>query len=126
MITLLLRILLGAAGALGLLVGVRMWMDPVRVGAMMGLSGAGPLGQATLRADVGGFFAAVGVLALAGALRNQAKLFTAPMLMIALALSGRLVAAAVNGVDAMAIPSIVVEAVLVCLFALGRFRLGRT
>ncbi len=125
MMTLILRIILGVAGALGLLIGARMWMDPVKVGEMMGLSGAGPLGQATLRADVGGFFAAVGLLVLAGAIRNQARLFTAPVLMIALALSGRLFAAAVNGVDPMAIRSMVVEAVLVCLFAVGRLRLAK-
>lgn len=124
MMTLILRLVLGLAGALGMLIGARMWMDPAKVGEMMGLAGAGPLGQATLRADVGGFFAAVGVLALAGALRNQARLFTAPVLMIALALSGRLVAMAVNGVDPPAIRSMVIEAVLLGLFALGRLRLG--
>lgn len=124
MIAKLLRLLVALAGALGLLIAARMWMDPARVGAMMGLSGDGPLGAATLRADVGGFFAAAGALALAAAVRNDRRLLTAPVLMIALALSGRCVATAAAGVDARAVPSIIIELALVILFALGRWRLG--
>ena len=119
------RGVVGVAGALGLFLAVRLWVAPAVVGANLGLIGEGPLGQATLRADVGGFFAAVGVFAIAGAARGEARLLTAPLLMVATAIAARLVAAAVNGLDQRAVQAIVVEAVLVAVFGLGRWRLGR-
>jgi len=125
MIANVLRGLIGVLGALSLLISLRMWIDPATVGATMGLAGAGPLGLATLRADVGGFFAAAGLFAVLGAVRNDARLLSAPLAMIAFALCGRLVAAAVNGVDARALPSILIEAALVVVLGAGRLSLAR-
>ncbi len=119
-----LRALLGLLGALAVLTAARLWMDPSTVGAVMGLAGHGPLGLATLRADVGGFFAAAGLFSAAAAWRNNARLLTAPLAMIALALCGRLLAAAVDGLEPRATPSIAIEAAIVVVLAAGRFRLA--
>ncbi len=123
--TLVLRSLVGIIGGLAVMIAARLWIDPTTTGGTMGLIGVGTLGQATLRADVGGFFGAAGAFALVAALRNDGRLLTPPLVMIALALGGRLVAAAVNGVDARATPSIVIEAVLLAALAAGWLKLPR-
>lgn len=118
------RIVVGLIGVAAVLLALRIWVAPAAVGAQLGVAGQGGLGLATLRADVAGFFGAAGVLALAAAVRDDRRLLTAPLLMIALALSGRLVTVVADGLDPAQIPSMVVEAVLLVLLALGRRTLG--
>ncbi|MEZ5938259.1 MAG: hypothetical protein R3C52_08560 [Hyphomonadaceae bacterium] len=115
-----LRVLIGLAGVLALLVAARTWMAPEAMGAQLGLSGDGPLGLASLRADIGGFFAAGGAFALAAAIRNQARLLTPPLVLLSIALCGRLLSFALNGTDAASLPPAAIEAVLVLLFGIGR------
>ena len=116
----LMRGLIGLLGLLGLLLAARFWMDPVKVGGMLGLQPLGLLGLATIRADVAGFFAAVGLVSLAAALRQDRRLLTAPLLMVALAISGRLLTAALGGLPQATIGPIVIEAVLLVVLAFGR------
>ena len=118
------RFLVGAIGVLAILVAVRIWLAPALVGATLGLTPVGGLGLATLRADVAGFFGAAGVLALAGAVRDDGGLLTAPLVMLSLALTGRLVSVAMGGLSAPQVPPMIVEAVLLVLLALGRRSLG--
>lgn len=87
----ILRIVVGLIGVAAVLLALRIWVAPAAVGAQLGLIGQGGLGLATLRADFAGFFGAAGVFALAAALRDDRRLLTAPLLMIALALGGRVV-----------------------------------
>ena len=120
MIKTVLRLLVAVAGVLALVLALRLWADPAAVGAKLGLAGLGALGAATLRADVAGFFAAAGLLAVAGALRDDRRLLTAPALMIALALAGRLLTLAQAGVTPDQVPPTAVEAVLLVLLVAGR------
>lgn len=114
------RIVVGLVGVGALLLAARLWMDPVAAAARLGLAGQGALGLASLRADVGGFFAAAGLLSLAGAIRGEARLLTAPLAMVSLALAGRLLTAATGAYDAQALPAMVVEAMLAVLLGFGR------
>lgn len=121
---LLLRVLAGAAGLVGILIALATWANPAGPPATLGLQGVGGLGEATIRADVAGFFGAFGILALAGAVRSEARLFTAPLLMIAIALAGRLLTVAMSGYEpSMALPMII-EVALLVIFAAGRVFLG--
>lgn len=119
------RILVGVAGLLGMLVALRLWMAPEDVAAQLGIQAAGPLGVASIRADIAGFFAAGGAFSVLAAIRNRAVLLTAPMVLIGLALTGRLITLALNGVSNDMIPPVAVEAVMLAILAFGRMRLAR-
>lgn len=114
-----LRIIVGIAGVLGLLVAARLWMAPAEMAGQLGLSPTGPLGLATIRADMGGFFAAGGAFALAAAIKGRGSLLLPSVVLIALALFGRLVAAAINGFTPEMGPPLAIEAVLLTLFVIG-------
>lgn len=119
------RILVGVAGLLGVLVALRLWMAPEDVAAQLGIQAAGPLGVASIRADIAGFFAAGGAFSMLAAIRNRAVLLTAPMVLIGLALTGRLITLALHGVSNDMIPPLAVEAVMLAILAFGRMRLAR-
>ena len=124
MLRLLPRLLVGALGVLALIGALRIWIDPAIPAATLGLSPIGGLGLATLRADVGGFFAGMGAFALAAAIRNDRRLVTAPLVLVSLALTGRLITAGIEGLAPEMVLPITVEAVLAVLLALGRRTLG--
>jgi hypothetical protein len=116
------RIAVALTGLLLLLIGIGAWIDPVKTGGSLGLSGAPGLGMATLRADLGAFFVGGGGLAIAAAGWRDRGLLTAPVLLIGLALSGRFLAMAVTPFDRAMVPPMVAEAVMLAVFATGRFR----
>ncbi|WP_304170259.1 hypothetical protein [Phenylobacterium aquaticum] len=117
---LVLRLLLGVIGLAALMLTARLWLDPAMAGAKLGVSATGPLGLATLRADLAGFFGVVGGLTLAAAIRADARLLTAPMLLIGAALAGRVITVLVQGLQPEMVGPMVVEAVLVVILAFGR------
>ena len=114
-----LRVVIGLIGAVGALVLLLLWVDPAKIAAGLGLVGQGWQGQSTLRSDVAGFFGGAGLLSLASAVRNDRRLLVAPLLLIAIALAGRFVTIALDGWSSAAIPSIVVEAVLLAIYLAG-------
>jgi hypothetical protein len=120
------RVVIGLFGILFIALGAGFLLDPARAAAGLGVGPLAPLGLATLRGDFFAFFAAGGLLSLVGAIRNDARFLTAPLLMIALTLAGRLITIAVSGFDAAMAPPMVVEAVIVLLLALGSRNLART
>jgi len=114
------RGLVGICGLLALLVAAAVWFNPETAAARLGLSAMDGLGVASLRADLGGFFAAAGALSLAGAIADKARLLTAPLILVAVALCGRALSAALSGFEASMAPPMIVEAVLLAILALGR------
>lgn len=125
MIRMALRVLVGLVGVLAVLIALRLWMDPVAPAAQLGLTGNGGLGLATLRADVAGFFGAAGILSLLAAWLGQARLLTAPLLLITLALTGRLITVVVSGYAPEMLQPMVIEAVLLVILLAGRRALAR-
>ena len=115
------RIAVGATGALLFLLGALAWIDPLRLALKLGVQPAAPLGAATLRADLGAFFAVAGCMAVLAAIRRAPTLLNAPLLLIGLALAGRFLALAVAPFDASMIQPMVAEAFMVAVFAAGRF-----
>lgn len=124
MLRLLPRLLMGALGLFALIGALRIWTDPTIPAATLGLSPIGGLGLASLRADVGGFFGGMGAFALAAAIRDDRRLVTVPLVLVSLALTGRLITAGMEGLAPNMVMPIVVEATLAALFALGRRTLG--
>ena len=116
---LVLRVLVGIAGLLGVLVAARMWLAPAEVAAQLGVAASSPLGLASIRADMGGFFGAGGLFALAAAIKGRGGMLLPSVVLVGLALTGRLVAVATNGfVPEMGAP-MAIEAALLVLFVAG-------
>lgn len=121
---LVIRGAVGLAGVLALLLALQFWLHPATPAAKLGLSPIGALGLATIRADMAGFFGAAGGFALFAAIRAEGRLLTAPLAMIAIALTGRVITVAVQGWSPDLGLPMIVEAVLLVLFAAGRRLLG--
>ena len=119
------RIIVGLVGVLAILLAARFFQSPAAPAAMLGVNPLGELGIATLRGDFGAFFGVCGILALAAAIRNSAALVTAPLLAIALALTGRIVSYAIDGGGAPVLQPMLVELTLLIVFGLGRATLAR-
>lgn len=117
---LVIRALLGVAGLLAVLVAVGFWFDPDTLAGRFGISAQGALGYSTLRADFGALFGGVGLFTIASAVRNSARLLSAPLLLIGVGLCGRLLTIALTGYDATMLQPVIVEIVLITLFATGR------
>lgn len=115
----LVRILLGAAGVLALALGARFWVQPQVAAATLGVLGVNAVGVATIRADLGGFFAAAGVFTLAGAVLGRSRFLAPPLVLLVLALFGRLITLAHDGYDQTMVPPMAVEAALVVLLTMG-------
>ncbi len=114
------RALIGLAGLLGVLLAGRIWVNPVDVAGNLGLGAQNILGIATLRADVAGFFMVTGGFLMAAALKSDARLLLAPTLLVAAALSGRIITFAFTDAAIETLPPMVIEVVLLVLFDYGR------
>lgn len=114
--TMVLRAVVGIAGLLGLLVAVRIWMAPEEVAAQLGVAASSPLGLASIRADMGGFFGAGGLFAVVAAIKGRGGMLLPSVVLIGFALTGRLVAVAINGFTPDMGPPMAIEAVLLVLF----------
>jgi hypothetical protein len=119
------RLVVGLAGLLSLLLAARFFQNPAAPAASLGIAPVGELGTATLRGDFGAFFGACGILALTAAIRNSAALLTAPLLVIAIALSGRVVSYALEAGELAVLQPMLVELTLLIVFGLGRATLAR-
>ncbi|MCC6828933.1 MAG: hypothetical protein IT550_11980 [Novosphingobium sp.] len=119
------RLLVGIAGLLGVLVALRLWMAPEDVALQLGVQPSGPFGRATIRADVAGFFGGAGALSIFAAIRNRAVLLTPPLILVGIALTGRIITAASSSITNEMIPPMAIEAGLLAVLALGRLQLAR-
>ena len=119
------RGLVGLAGLLSLLIASRFWLAPAEIAATMGLAADGPVGLGTIRADMAAFFGAAAILSLTAAIRNEARWLTPVLLLLALALAGRVFNLVSTGGGAALIPPMVIEAVLIGVMGLGRRLLGK-
>src|SRR5262249_43349901 len=116
---LILRVLIGLSGLLFIGLAIGFLIDPARAASNLGVGALTPVGLATLRGDFLGFFGAGGLLTLIGAVRCDVRFLTAPLLMIALTLIGRLITVASIGFyPAMGLP-MAIEAAMTVLLVLG-------
>jgi hypothetical protein len=119
------RIIVGLVGVLAIMLAARFFQNPAAPAALLGVTPAGELGIATLRGDFGGFFGVCGILAVAAAIRNSAALVAAPLIAIALALTGRIISYAIDGGGADVLQPMLVELTLLIVFGVGRATLAR-
>lgn len=119
------RGVVGLVGVLAVLLALQFWLHPAAPAAKLGISPLGVLGLSTIRADMAGFFGGAGVMALAAAIRNDGRWLTPPLLLVAIALTGRIINVIFQGWSPELLQSMVVEAVLVVLFAAGGRVIGK-
>jgi hypothetical protein len=115
----ILRVLIGLTGLLYITLTLGFLLDPAQAAARLGIGAIAPLGMATLRGDFIGFFGTIGILALLGAVRDEARYYIAPLMLVGMTLAGRLITVAASGFDATMGPPMLVEAVTVALLLLG-------
>ncbi len=115
------RIAVAVTGLILFIIAIGAWLSPTATAAKLGVTATGALGLATLRADLGAFFAVSGGLALFAGIRRTPAYLTTPLLLIALALAGRCLALAFTPFDSTMLPPMVAEAAMVAVFATGRF-----
>lgn len=117
-----LRIAVGVLGLLALTLAVRIWSDPGAAASQMGLLLNGALGQATVRADVAGLFAAIGGLSVFGAVKGDGRWLLAPLCLVGAALAGRLLNLVLAGFSLEQAPPILIE-VLAGVILAAAFRM---
>ena len=119
------RVLIGIAGALGLVAALMFWLEPERAAQGVGLALANPTGTATIRADIAGFFAASGVFALIGSIQGRAEPVFGTLMLMSFAFLGRLLNVAMSGWNPMFLPPMLIEIVVIALFAFAYRTLSR-
>lgn len=85
------RILVALTGAVSVLTTLGLWFDPMTVASRIGLTSNGIVGNATLRADLGGIFLGIGIFALMGALRQSRMWLLGALVLMGSAFAGRVV-----------------------------------
>ena len=111
------------AGLFSLAMGLLFWADPVKAGAILGLTSIDALGANSLRADLAAFFL-VNFIACALALfRGKAHWLYGSALVFGLAVFGRLIGVIVDGPPAGIAQPVIIELVLIGLLLLGARRL---
>ncbi len=113
------RVIIGLIGLFNISIGLGFLLMPAKLGAAFFVSPIGDQGMATLRADFPGFFIGASVFALVGAWRGAARPLLVPMLMLGLALFGRIISLMSEGVLPTSIQPMVAEAVMVALLAIA-------
>lgn len=113
------RIVIGLVGLFNIAIGLAFLVVPAKLAAAFFLTPIGSQGMATLRADFPGFFIGASVFALVGAWRGEARPLVVPMLMLGIALFGRVISILIDGMAPTAIQPMTVEAVMIGVLALG-------
>ncbi|PZN93593.1 MAG: hypothetical protein DCF31_12260 [Alphaproteobacteria bacterium] len=113
------RAVIGLVGLFNIAIGLAFLVAPLKPAAAFFLSPIGTQGMATLRADFPGFFIGASVFALVGAWRGEARPLQVPLVMLSLALFGRVISIPVDGMAPTAIQPMTVEAVMIGLLLLA-------
>ncbi len=118
------RIVVGAVALFNIAIGLGFLFDPAGLAGQFFLIPDGAQGMATLRADFPGFFITGGTFALIGAVQKDGRALLVPMLLLAIAITGRTVSLLADGTQATAFPPMVAEAVMIIVLALARRSFG--
>lgn len=110
------RIWVGALGLLTLLPVLSHWLNVTGLAEERGVQAIGLIGRANVRADMGGIFLAIGILAVIAAWKRGTIWLLAAIIVPSSALLGRFVSIALDGYEARVLQPILVELVVIGLF----------
>ena len=114
-LTNILRVLIALIGGAALLLAARLWWMPDVAAADFGLQAINPVGIATLRADVAGYFIAAGLLLLWAAWRRAAWALTPVLVLLGAALAGRTIGLLLDGNAPGVTTPMLIEVVLIAI-----------
>jgi hypothetical protein len=106
-------------GLFNLVIGLGFLLQPAKLAAAFFLSPIGSQGLATVRADFTGFFIGASLFALYGAWKMRAEALLVPMVMLGLALTGRFVSLALDGIAPTAPAPMVIEVIMLAILFFG-------
>jgi hypothetical protein len=103
------RIAVGLVGAFNLLLGMGFLFSPVQLAARFALS-----------PDFPAFFITGAIFAMVGAWRADPKPLLIPLVLLSLALSGRFISIAIDGMVSTTFPPMIAEALMIGIILLAR------
>ena len=109
------KIAAALVGLFSLAMGLLAWVDPVKVGEIVGLVGPSELGQHTLRGDIGAIFLASALGCGLALFRGKVMGLKLPIIIYGLVLIGRLISLVVTGNGVGVMQPILIEVVLIGL-----------
>jgi hypothetical protein len=113
-----------AVGLLNVVLGLLFLLLPEWMGAEFYITPIGSQGLATIRADFPGFFLTCGGFAMWGALMRYADEQRVPIVLLSIALFGRVVSLILDGAGPSALPPMILEAVMIAILITGMRRFG--
>ena len=114
------RIAVGLVGLFNILLGLGFLFNPVQLAARFALLPVGTQGLATIRADFPAFFLTGAAFALIGTWRADPKPLIVPLVLLGMALSGRFVSIALDGMVSTTLPPMIAEAVMIVVLLVAR------
>lgn len=113
------RAVVGLAGLFNLVLGLGFLIDPAQAGLRFFLLSLGTQGLATMRADFTAFFVTGGTFALIAAWRAWRTPLLVPLMLLSIALGGRVISLIADGAPGKAFPPMIAEALMIAVLALG-------
>lgn len=113
------RAVVALVGLFNLALGLSFLFDPAQAGLRFFVTSLGTQGMATLRADFTALFVTGAIFALLGAWRTWRTPLLIPLLLLGIAITGRVVSLVADGAPPHAFPPMVAEAVMIVLLVLG-------
>jgi hypothetical protein len=104
-------------GLLSILSVIPHWLGLEALAAERGVEASGIIGRANVRADMGGIFLAIGILALIASYTRSTIWLLATILVPACALLGRFASLLLDGYEPAVLPPIVIEVVVIASLA---------
>jgi hypothetical protein len=112
------------AGLFSLAMGLLFWADPLKAGAILGLTSVDALGTNSLRADLAAFFLVTVIACVLALFRGKAHWLYGSALVFGLAVSGRFIGVIADGPPGGIAQPVIIELVLVGLLVFGARMLG--
>lgn len=114
------RVAVGLVALFNLVIGLGFLLAPLRLAARFAVAPLGLQGMATLRADFPAMFLTGAVFSLIAARRVDPRPLLVPMALLVMALAGRMVSIALDGMGPATLPPMVVEAVMLAVVVAAR------
>jgi hypothetical protein len=113
------RIWVSIIGLLSILTVLPHWFRVEGLVDERGVQALGLIGRANVRADMGGMFLAIGILALIASYKRSTSWLLATIIVVASALLGRFVSIGLDGYEQRVLEPIVVEVIVLTLLAVA-------
>jgi hypothetical protein len=113
------RGMIGLLGLFNMAIGLMFLLTPMKAAAGFFIAPINIQGFATIRADFPGFFIGASLFAMYGAWKARGAPLLVPLVLIAIAFSGRIVSIFADGTSATTFPPMIAELAMMSLLGWG-------